>query len=216
MNFEADGGLVLHIWHSIYEKLARLKPAHLRYNISMIITIGGNLGAGKTTLAGRLSKTLNYEELYIGGIMREMAAEQRMSIEEFYKRLKHNPELERSVDERQAKLMKEKDNLIVQGRVAWFFGKNSPFKVFNIFLTVSPEVGAQRSRQRPENKEIESVEVMMTMDEVRVKLELERYRALYGIENFLDPAHYDFALDTTNLTVDEVERKVSSEIDKRK
>src|SRR5579872_5714540 len=115
------------------------------YTTVMIITIGGNLGAGKTTLATRLAKMLGYQELYIGGIMREMAAEQQMTIEEFYKRLRHNPELERSVDERQAKLMHEKDNLVVQGRVAWFFAKESPFKVFNLFLGVSPEVGARRT-----------------------------------------------------------------------
>jgi predicted cytidylate kinase len=181
----------------------------------MIITIGGNLGAGKTTLAGRLSKALDYEELYIGGIMREMAAEQKMTIEEFYKRLKHNPELERSVDERQAKLMHEKDNLIIQGRVAWFFAKGSPFKVFNIFLMVTPEVGAARTKQRPENKEVASVEEIEKMNEGRVKLELERYRVLYGIENFLDPANYDFVLDTTNLTEDEVEKKILAEVKAR-
>lgn len=181
----------------------------------MIITIGGNLGARKTTLAPRLGKALGYEELYIGGIMRDMAAEQKMTIEEFYKRLKHNPELERSVDDRQAKLMREKDNLIIQGRVAWFFAKGSPFKVFNLFLAVSPEVGAQRTKQRPENKDVTTVEEIAAANVMRSKLELERYKTLYDIENFLDPSHYDFVLDTTNLTENEVEKKVLAEIKKR-
>lgn len=181
----------------------------------MIITIGGNLGAGKTTLAERLSAVLGYQELYVGGIMREMAAEQHMPIEEFYKRLRHNPELERSVDERQAKLMHEKDNLIIQGRVAWFFSKGSPFKVFNIFLSVSPEIGAKRTRQRPENSEVISDEEIERVNAIRVKLELERYKTLYDIQNFLDPSHYDFALDTTNLTKDEVEQRIMAEIKKR-
>ena len=70
----------------------------------MIITIGGNVGAGKTTLAARLSKALGYDELYIGGIMREIAAERGITIEDFYARLKQEPELERSIDERQRKL----------------------------------------------------------------------------------------------------------------
>jgi len=181
----------------------------------MIITIGGNLGAGKTTLSGRLVKALNYEELYIGGIMREMAAEQHMTIEKFYERLRHNPELERSVDERQAKLMSERDDLIVQGRIAWFFAKESPFKIFNLFLMVTPEVGAQRTKQRPENKDAVSVEEIATMNASRVKLELERYHALYGIENFLNPTHYDFVLDTTALTEDEVVVKVLTKIEMR-
>lgn len=181
----------------------------------MIITIGGNLGAGKTTLARRLSQALGYEELYIGGIMRDLAAEQKMTIEEFYKRLKHNPELERSIDERQTTLMRERDNLIIQGRVAWFFAQHSPFKIFNLFLMVDPRVGAERTKQRPENAEIETIEEIEKTNAGRVKIEIERHRALYNIENFLDPAHYDVVLDTTDLTEDEVERVVLTEIKKR-
>jgi predicted cytidylate kinase len=173
----------------------------------MIITIGGNLGAGKTTLAARLSKHLGYEELYIGGLMREMAAEQKMTIEEFYTRLKHNPELEKSVDERQAKLMREKENLIIQGRVAWFFAKQSPHRSFNIFLAVNREIGAKRTGQREENTDRNSAELLAAND-LRVKLELERYRTLYGIENFLDPSYYDYTLDTSHLTEDEVFKRV--------
>ncbi len=181
----------------------------------MIITIGGNLGAGKTTLAGRLSRALGYEEVYIGGIMRQMAAEQRMTMEEFYKRLRHNPELERSIDERQAHLMREKKDLIIQGRVAWFFAKNSPFTVFNIFLAVSPEVGTQRTKQRTENQGVATIAEVAQANTTRVKLEMERYQALYGIENFLDPAHYDYLLDTTELTEDEMLEKILTEIKMR-
>ena len=52
-------------------------PAFFNYDIlhKMIITIGGKVGAGKSTLAAMLSHELNYEQLYVGGIFREMAAE---------------------------------------------------------------------------------------------------------------------------------------------
>jgi predicted cytidylate kinase len=181
----------------------------------MIITIGGNLGAGKTTLAAGLSKTLGYEELYIGGIMRQMAAEQKMPIEEFYVRLKHNPELEKSVDERQEAAMREKDNLIVQGRVAWFFAQGSPFKIFNIFLAVTPEVGAARTGERPENAG-KSADAMIKLNATRVQNEIERYKTLYRIENFLDPVHYDFILDTTSLTEEEVLKTVLEKISEKR
>jgi len=177
----------------------------------MIITLGGNLGAGKTTLATRLSKALGYEELYMGGLMREMAAEQNMTIEQFYGRLKNNPEFEKSLDERQEKMMHEKENLIAQGRVAWFFAKRSPHKVFNIFLAVSPEVGAQRTNLREKNAGKAPEEAVKT-NAFRANLEVERYNMLYGIENFLDPAHYDFILDTTNLTEDQVQEKVMEKV----
>src|SRR5205823_2122958 len=151
---------------------------------SMIITIGGNLGAGKTTLASRLAKALGYEELYMGGLMREAAAERGMTIEEFYAGLKRDPELERSIDDRQIKLMRERDNLVVQGRVSWFFAKQSSHHVFNIFLAVSPEIGAKRTAEREENVG-RTLDDLRTANIARAKDELERYRLLYGIENFL-------------------------------
>lgn len=173
----------------------------------MIITIGGNLGAGKTTLANNLANELHYAQLYVGGIFREMAAEKNLSVEQFYAQLKEDPAVEQEVDQRQATMMREKDDLIVQGRVAWYFAKSSPFKVFNILLTVSPVVGAERAGKKKENinKTVDEVTIA-TID--REKMERERYKMLYGIENHLDPAQYDFVLDTSSLTEQEVFDKV--------
>jgi cytidylate kinase len=39
-------------------------------------------------------------------------------------------------------------------------------------------------------------------------MERERYKMLYGIEDHLDPKQYDFVLDTTSLTEQEVFDKV--------
>jgi cytidylate kinase len=172
-----------------------------------IITIGGNPGSGKTTLAGKIAKTLHYQELYIGGIFRELAAKQGLSIEEFYMKLKDDPNLERSVDDRQIKMMQEHDNCVIQGRIAWHFAKQSPFRVCNICVTVDPVVGAGRQLQRPENKG-KTIKEIMRLSLERTHEERERYRALYGIEDYLDPAHYDFVLNATALNIEEVLEKV--------
>lgn len=172
-----------------------------------IITIGGHVGAGKTTLASQLAKALGYEELYMGGLFREIAAERGMTIEEFYADLKNDPKLEQSVDERQAKLMREKDNLVVQGRVAWFFAKGSLVTVLNVFLSVDPGVGAERSAQRPENAGRTIAEIRRA-NTARTSVEVERYRNLYRIDNVLDPVHYDYVLDTSHLTEEEVLAKI--------
>jgi CMP/dCMP kinase len=181
----------------------------------MIITIGGNVGAGKTTLAARLSKALGYKELYMGGLMREIAEERGMSIEEFYAKLNAEPDLERSLDERQAKMMHENDNLVVQGRLAWFFAKGSPFEVFNISLAVDPEIGTRRSAARPENVGRNFNELLHANAE-RARIETERYHDLYGIQNFLDEQHYDLVFNTTVFTEDEVLDKVIAEVDQLK
>lgn len=182
----------------------------------MIITIGGNLGAGKTTLANHLAETLHYEQLYIGGIFREMAVEKGLSIKQFYAQLKDDPALEQAVDQRQAAAMRERDDLIVQGRVAWYFAKGSPFAVFNIFLAVDPVVGAKRESKKDDRTEMSAHEDVAAATAERERLERERYAMLYGIENHLDPAHYDFMLDTTSLTEQEVFQKVLAAIQLRK
>ena len=146
----------------------------------MIITIGGNVGAGKTTLADNLANELHYQQLYVGGIFRDMVAEKNLTIEQFYAH-KEDPALEQAVDQRQATMMREKDDLIVQGRVAWYFAKSSPFKVFNILLTVSPMVGAERVGEKKENVGKAADEVAAATGE-REKMERERYKMLYGIE----------------------------------
>jgi len=175
----------------------------------MIITIGGNPGAGKTTLANRLANAMHYEQLYVGGIFREMAAQKNLSIEQFYEQLKDDPAIEQAVDKRQADMMYEKDNLIVQGRIAWYFAQQSPFQVLNVLLTVEPATGAKRSGERKENVGVSTDEMMIATGE-REKTERERYAMLYGIKNHLDPSHYNLVIDTTSLTEQEVFEKVLS------
>lgn len=173
----------------------------------MIITIGGNVGAGKTTLASKLAVALNYQQLYVGGIFREMAAEKNLSLEQFYAQLKDDPAVEQAVDQRQATLMREQDNLIVQGRIAWYFAKSSPFKIFNVLLKVDPATGARRSGERKENIG-RSVDEMVVATAEREKMEQERYKMLYGIEKHLDPTNYDLIVDTSILSEQEVFQKV--------
>ncbi len=180
----------------------------------MIITVGGNLGAGKTTLANGLAESLHYEQLYVGGIFREMAAEKNLSIEQFYAQLKDDPATEQAVDRRQAMAMRDRDNLIVQGRIAWYFAKSSPFPVFNVLLTVDPAIGAARTGERKENAD-KPIEDMVAATAQREKTERERYAMLYGIQDHLDRTHYDFVLDTTDLAEQEVLQKVLTAVKAR-
>lgn len=173
----------------------------------MIITIGGNPGAGKTTLANRLAETLGYGQLYMGAIFREMAAERGLTIEQFYPLLKDDPSAEQAADRRQESMMRERNNLIVQGRVAWYFAKGSPFRTFNILLTVTPQVGAARIAGEKENAG-RSVREVAAATAKREQTEREHYAALYHIQDHLDPGHYDFVLDTTSLTEEDVAKQV--------
>jgi cytidylate kinase len=171
-----------------------------------IITIGGNPGSGKTTLAVKLAGALHYEELYVGGIIRNLAAERGMTMEQFSAEFKKYPDLERLVDERAKKLMQEKDNLVIQGRVAWFFAKESPFRVVNLFLATDHEIGARRVAERKEDA-TKTIEEISRATAERIEHDRERYQKLYDIADYLDPAHFDITIDASHLTEKEVFEK---------
>lgn len=171
----------------------------------MIIRVSGHPGAGKTVLCQKLSQELGYGYTYAGKIFREMAAERGKSIEDFYLWLADHPEMEKEVDERQAKLMREQDNYVVEGRVAPFLP--TPFKAINVLMTINPEVGLTRQSWRPENSG-RSLELLRQKSEVRLATERERYRQLYGIEDHFSEKHFDIVVDTTDLTPEQVSEKV--------
>ena len=179
-----------------------------------IIRVSGHLGAGKTTICDRLAEALGYKNHYTGAVFRELAKVKGLSLEEFYKQMVDNPELEKEIDARQEQLMLTEDNLIVQGRVAPFLAYNPNFKKINIFFKVSPEEGARRQLNRPENKD-RTIEEMARLSEERSGEERKRYWLLYGIYDYLDESCFDIIVDTTNLNPEEVFEYLLAEIKKR-
>lgn len=166
-----------------------------------VIRVSGHPGSGKTTLCKKLSEILGYRYTYTGGIMREMAAQRGQSIEEFYKKLADDPELEKSVDQQQEDLMRVESRLIVEGRIAPFL--QCPYKKVNVLLTVGFEEGARRLMQRDENFG-RSLSEVKNRARVRVRTERLHYRKLYGIQNHFHPGYFDIVIDTTERSPSQV------------
>ena len=165
-----------------------------------IIRVGGNLGAGKTTVCKKLAEYLGYRYFNTGGVFREMAKERGLTIEEFYSQIASETTLEKEVDNRQIELMTTGDNLIVEGRIAAFLPCS--FKAVNIFLKVSEKEGVSRMLKREENKE-RSFEEVLNLSRRRVKEERTHYGALYGIKDHLDERKYNIIIDTTCMSPEE-------------
>ncbi len=176
-----------------------------------VIRVSGPPGSGKTTVAEKLAKALNYENYYTGDVFRKIAKERGLSVEEFYKKIVAEPELEKEIDKRQTELMMTKDNLIVQGRMAPLLPYNPKFKKINILLTVSMVEGTCRQLLRPENKN-KTFKEMIQLSSKRMMEEKSRLFSLYGIIDYLDPAPFDIILDTTGLNPDQVFDKLLTEI----
>ena len=93
----------------------------------MIITVGGSIASGKTTLAEQLSKKLGFKYISAGEIMRKMASERGMTLLEFSKLAESNYDIDRNIDAQQKKYAT--GNCIVDGRLSAFL-LDATIKIF--------------------------------------------------------------------------------------
>ncbi len=172
----------------------------------MIITIAGKPGSGKSTVAKRLSAELGYEYYYTGKIFRDLAQQHNMTTREFNQYLEDNPETDKQIDDYQVQLGKTKDNIIVDGRLAWHFIPHS----CKLFLDVDDRVAAERifaelqgDTERNDDSAIASIDDMLISNQQRMSSEVERFKSFYDVD-ISDTNNYDIIIDTTTLNRDEV------------
>jgi cytidylate kinase len=176
----------------------------------MIISINGPAGSGKSTIAKRLAKKLDWPRYYIGGLRRQKAKERGMTLAEYNKLGETDPSTDTEVDEYQTELGKTKDNFIIEGRTSWYFIPHS----LKIYLDVDKKIGAKRTfdelqkeNERNEDKNLNSIEDVIKSQEERKKSDNLRYKKYFNIEVY-KPKNYDIVIDTSGLGKDEVFEKV--------
>ncbi|MHB8904254.1 MAG: cytidylate kinase family protein [Patescibacteria group bacterium] len=188
----------------------------------MIISLSGAQGSGKSTIAQMLADKLGWPRYYIGGLRREAAAKRGMTLAEYNKLGETDPSTDQEVDEYQKKLGETQDNFIIEGRTSWYFIPHS----FKIYLDVEENEGSRRvfshlqqKNDRNEDKELNSFESVQKSMKKRMESDRLRYQKYYNI-NVNDLKHFDFYLDTTNLSpeqvFDTVYEAVREQLDKAK
>lgn len=173
----------------------------------MIITIGGLAGTGTSTTAKILSEILNIPFVSAGDIFRQMAAEKDMDILEFSSLAENNTKIDTEIDHRQAKLAKESDNLILEGRLSAYFVDNADLRVW---LITPFDVRAERICER----EFKTIDVVKEEVIIREKSEALRYDEIHNIDiSNLDI--YDLIINTGSFDAESVAKiikKVTKEI----
>lgn len=183
----------------------------------MIISISGAPGSGKSTIGKKLAKELSWPRYYIGGLRRQAAEDKGLTLAEYNKLGEKDDSTDVEVDEYQRKLGEKEDNFVIEGRTSWYFIPHS----FKIYLDVDIKEGARRifGHLQQKNDRNEDNNLKTEMDVVnsannRVKSDKIRYEKYYDIDVY-NHHNYDFYLDTTSMSEDEVWQAVYGEVIKR-
>ena len=154
----------------------------------MIITLSGQPGSGKTTVAREIAEKYGFTIISAGEQFRKLAAERGMSLEEFGRLAESDKSIDLAIDQRQKDLSARCPNALVEGRLAgWTIDAD-----LKIWLKTPLRVRAERIALR------ENIPVHRAYDETetRQKCEIARYKNFYDID-LTDLSCYDLVIDTS-------------------
>lgn len=168
------------------------------------ISITGDLGSGKSTVADKLAERFGVEHITLGTIQRAKAAEFGMDTCQFNKFIEGKPEFDKVFDDYQSAYENKEGGFIMDSRLGFFFVPST----FSFYLSADPRVAAERivAAQRSNERYKDVEDAIRRINERRTSERL-RFKDFYGVD-ILDMSNYDCVIDTTNLTVDEVAEKM--------
>lgn len=171
------------------------------------ITIAGELGSGKSTVSSYLIKNIDYRIESAGLIFRRLAEQHGMTAKEFNQFIESNPKYDNMVDDTIREMGEKEENIIFDSRLAWFFVPKS----FKMYMYVDVDTAAERIFNDKDRVSESYPDIDTAKKEIieRRQSEILRYKTFYGadINNY---KNYDFIIDTSHATKDEVNDLVLS------
>ena len=169
------------------------------------ISLAGDLGSGKSTVADILIKQLSAEYYCTGAIVRSIAEAKGMTVGELNKYMETHPEIDHEIDAGIAALSEDERFLIIDSRMAWHFTKGT----FKVYLSCDIETSALRIMQANRRGEHNST-LEETIDCTRSRRESEkkRYSDQYGV-NIKDLSNYSLIVDTTVAAPDQIADRIA-------
>ena len=168
----------------------------------MIITITGDLGSGKSSVAKILAKKMNFEYISTGFLYRKIAEEYNVDALELNKISVNDHSIDDRIDNYLKSLNNTDKNIIIDSRLAWHFVTNS----IRLFFEVNPEVAAERvlndKNRLNEPAYNDKKSAYQALNE-RKTTENNRYRLRYGIDCD-DISNFDLVINTSFVTPEQI------------
>lgn len=168
----------------------------------MHISITGDLGSGKSTVAKEICKILQYHYLSTGLIQRQLALEKGMNTLEFNKYTDENKEIDDYIDQKLKDVNNQNEPYVLDSRLGWHFVRTS----FKIYLMAADEIAALRvlkDEKRIGESKTTDIQAKIVEQRQRRDSENERFAKTYGIRPsiFKD---FDLIIDSSTANIQEV------------
>ena len=180
---------------TLIKKLAKYDTSLKVKRKGLTVAVSGMSGAGKTTVAKAIAKTLKIKLVNTGDLFRKIAKEKGLRLAELSRIAK--PELDYELDRRTIKLAKEGNVVLVGRLVGYAAGHHAALKVF---VECPLRIRAERVAKR------EGTSISTALGDVirRDSRDFKRYMKLYRI-NCTDKRIYDVILNTGQMGKRETE-----------
>ncbi len=164
------------------------------------ISLAGDLGSGKSTVAKILIERLGAKYYSTGALVREIAAKHGMTIAELNLYMETHPEIDHEIDDGLKALSLVDELLVIDSRMAWHFTEGT----FKVYLSVDAETSALRIMNANRvGEHAATLEETVKETKARRESEKKRYMEQYGV-NIKDMRNYSLIVDTSHATPDEV------------
>lgn len=168
------------------------------------ITVGGLPGTGSSTLCRLLEQASGLPYVYAGQIFRQEAAARGKTLAEFNELSQHDPDIDRSLDDRQLEFLR-RGGVILEGRMSGWLAHRHGIDAFKVWITCSEAECIRRLVDRDGGDPGEQAAAMRD----RVARERDRYTRYYGVD-LDDLSIYDLVLDSTSTPPDVLVEEVLS------
>ena len=95
-----------------------------------IISMAGDLGSGKSTVANMICERLSYPIHKNGDYFRKLGMEMGMSVTEFNEYVKAHPEIDNQIENSARNAADENEKLVIDERLGWYAVPES-FKIYS-------------------------------------------------------------------------------------
>jgi len=181
------------------------------------IIIGGLNSTGSSTLAKKLSNSLDLKYIYAGGIMRQLCVEIgdcpqdstdphefEKNYKIFSKRLLNDPSINKKLDNKLLEYIKtENTPMCVESRTAAALCTQQHIPVIlKIWITSNLETRIKRFKIKHPDTTLNDTQIKELIEE-RDKAEIQQYLTQYNVDLTKPHLYNDIVLDTSNLSVEE-------------